>query len=300
MSAFSDNANEMLKSADDLAEGINKDTLRLRAVRIDRILNGEIMPYLAVHIALIGACIVIARFSSWPSLFILFSSIVAGLSVAYFVSRLRAQRQTGIPAACLAFATAAAACAPITAFQGGLSVALVYALVALLAIFRKIDPEEFLFAPLYSAIMINVSGMRAYEVPLYLSVFCLGLLALIQLGRMQISFGLFAGMLVVLCSEINKRTSGEGGLVVICILSVSALLIYVVRAVQVVNSDFRNFLSQGLVALTILAVIVIFTDDPRPYWLWPIGIGLFFAFMYAVWGHAAGTPTSIAWTCMQA
>jgi hypothetical protein len=97
MSTFPDHADEVLKSADDLAEGINKDTLRLRAVRIDRILNGEIMPYLAVHIALIGACIVIARFGSWPSLFILFSSIVAGLSVAYFVSRLRAQRQTGIP-----------------------------------------------------------------------------------------------------------------------------------------------------------------------------------------------------------
>jgi len=297
MSVLTDQTDQILKSGKDLAEGVNKEILRLRSDRLDGILNGEILPYLGLHTSLIGACILLFQFRSWPSLFILFSSIVAGLSVAYFVSRLGAQRQAGILGACAVFATAAAASAPISEWQTGIIVVAAYALVAMLAIFRKIDPGELLFAPLYSAILMQVSSMRAYQIPLYLAVFVVGILALIQLGRIRASFGLLAGMLLILGSEVNGRTSGEGGLVVICIVSIFALLIYMIRAVETVNSDFRNFLSQGLAALTSLAIMAIFTQDPRPYWFWPIGLCVFFAWVHVLRGWD-GLATAIAWTCI--
>jgi hypothetical protein len=298
LSTFTDHTNELLKSAKDLAEGINKDILRLRADRLDRILNEEMMPYLALHSALIGACIVLAQFGSWPSLFILFSFIATGFFLTYYVSIMGTERQAGMLGAGVVFATAAASCAPISPLQAGIVVIVAYALVGLLATLRKSDPEEFLFAPVYSAIMMQVSGVREYQVVLYLIVFGLGIITLMRLGRIQMSFGLFAGMLVILWSEVDKRTSGQWGLVVICVLSICALLAYVFRAVEAVNSDFRNFLSQGLVALTTLAIICIFMDDSRPFWLWPIGLGFLFAFVHVLRGRAAGIPTSVAWTCI--
>jgi hypothetical protein len=297
MSALTDQTNEILKSGRDLAEGVNKEVLRLRSDRLDGILNGEILPYLGLHTSLVGACIVLFQFGSWPDLFILFSFILAGLFLAYFVPGMGAQRQAGIPGACAVFATAAAACAPISESQVGIVVVSAYLLIAVLATFRKIDPGEFLFAPLYSAIMIQVSGMRTYQVPLYLAVFVLGILTLIKLGRIGSSFGLLAGMLIVLASEVSRRTSEVGGLAVICIVSILGLLVYLVRAAERVNSDFRNFLNQGLAALTILAVIEIFTQDPRPYWLWPLGLCVFFTWVYVL-RMGDGLPTAIGWTCI--
>jgi hypothetical protein len=48
MSTSTDHTDELFKSANDLAEGVNKGILRLRADRLDGILNGEIMPYLGL------------------------------------------------------------------------------------------------------------------------------------------------------------------------------------------------------------------------------------------------------------
>lgn len=288
---------EFLKSAKDVAEGISAEVIPLHADRLDRILNGQIMPHIGLHGALIGTAIALPRIGAWPRSWIAFAVIAVALWLTYFVSGPAARRQSGLPGAAVAFATAATVIAPLPWIDAGMLIAAAYVLLAAFVLLRNMDARVLLFAPVYSAIFINLSSMQHYEVPLYAIPLCIGLATLLGVRRMNASFGLFAGLLWILAAEIASRTSGTAMLATISSVAMLGLLAYMVVAVAPSNSNFKNFAGQSLPALTIVAIITTFTDDRQYYWLWPIALSLFFVCVSLLRGQG-GLPTAIGWCCI--
>jgi hypothetical protein len=69
-----------LKSAAGLADGLSKQVLHLKAERLDKLVNGEIIPRLGLHAALIGTCIIVFRISHSQRLVWIFGLIAGGLA----------------------------------------------------------------------------------------------------------------------------------------------------------------------------------------------------------------------------
>ena len=288
---------EFLNSAKDVAEGISTEVIPIRADRLDRILNGQIMPHIGLHGALIGTAIVLPKTGDWPKSHIVFAAIAVAVLLIHFLSRPAARRQPGLPGAAVAFATAAAVTAPLSWINAGIIVTVAYALLAAFILLRSMDARELMFAPIYSAIFISLSGMQDYQVPLYAILFCTGLAVLLGVRRMNASFGLFAGLLWILAAEIRSHTSDTVMLATISGIAVLGLLAYMLVAVAPTNSNFKNFVGQSLPALTIFAIIATLTEDRQFYWLWPLALAVFFSCV-ALFRGQGGVPTAISWCCI--
>jgi hypothetical protein len=302
MSVLTGETEQVLKAVTRLAEGINKEVLHFRADRLDKLLNGQVIPRFGLHAALVGACIVLVEARSSLRLQLVFGVVAAGFAAAYFIStKWRSEGESGLPGECAAFVTATAACGSIGGLEAGVMIAIPYALIAVCVAYRKMDPKELVFAPVYSAIMLLLSETLRGEAPLlFFPVACVGVLALIKIGRAGTSFGLFAGMLGTLAWQLVDRRLDVATLAIVSGLNTLGLLVFVVRSVKPNNSDLRNFLNQGLAALTILGMIDLFAKEPRPYWahwVWPVALGAFFGAVRALRGRG-GLPTSIGWLCI--
>jgi hypothetical protein len=105
----------------------------------------------------------------------------------------------------------------------------------------------------------------------------MGTLALFLRGKMSSSYGLFTGTLAVGALQIVfDKTMSDAALGGISAVNIAALQFFILRAVQPTNSEIRNFLNQALPTLAILGMILLFTNPPHPYWLWPVGLIVFF------------------------
>src|SRR5262245_33258531 len=110
MSKLAQQIDEFLKSTGILVEDFNKQNVRVKADRLDKVLNGQIIPRLGLHAALIGTCLMVST-QSHPISY-LFAFIAAALAGWYFVSgNLQSEGQSGLPGASAVLVTAAAAAA---------------------------------------------------------------------------------------------------------------------------------------------------------------------------------------------
>jgi len=294
---LSANTDEFLKSVKDFSEGIDKSVLHLRADRVDKILNLDVIPSVGLHLSLIGTCAIVAGFPKNSTTYILFCSIAAAIFISHLALTRIVPPRVGVLGACAAFVTASAVSAPIGVVPSALVLGGAYAVVALLVVVRRIDPKELLFAPFYSALMIYVSHFSPDGLLLFSPLFGISIIALTWSGNMTVSPGLFVGFILILSYEIDHHDLNEFVLAGICALGLVSLLVYIVRTVEVLNSNLRNFLSQGLASLTILVILTIFENELKSPWIWPATLGFFFGGVHLFRGRE-GLATSISWFCI--
>jgi len=180
----------------------------------------------------------------------------------------------------------------------GMAIAAPYLLIAALTLRDRTRAKELIFAPFYSALLICASGNYLGDaVALYTAVFLIGVVALYRVNKITLSYGLFAGMLVALGAQTILTETTKTSLAIISAMTIVALAVYTLRAITRDNSNLRNFLSLSLAALLILPMIVVLTEEPYPYWLWPLAAAAFYDAIYRI-GKTSVKPMAIAWIAL--
>jgi hypothetical protein len=305
MSKLGQEVEAFLKTAGSLADDFSKQNLIIKADRLDKLVNGQIIPRLGRHMAIIGSGFMVIGLDSSDAISYLFAFVAAALAGCYFVAgQTRQGNQSGLPGACAVFITASVVSAgrsgDVSILPMAVAIAIPYVIISLCVAYNEMERQELVFAPVYSALLLLLSSaVQPDALLLFVPVAIAGVLALLKIRRMGSSYGLLAGTLAVGAMQVAYPTLDIVTRGIISTANIVALQLFVNYAVGPSNSDIRNFLNQGLPALAILGTVLLLAGEPYPYWLWPVGLAAFFVCAYAIGGRG-GLPTAIGWVCIAA
>lgn len=282
-----------------LAE-IDPNTIQVRTEKLDGFLNGLMLPFVGLHVAMIGT-LILGDDSPDEYKALGFVFLLVGLGIAA-IAWLQWRSDNGqlprqAPSATFCFLLAAAVTLPWTTIAAVL-IALLYGVLALL-VYRKVcSAIEIVFPSIYVALFEVTFWSEDFHLALLLFVACfaMGGATLARLKKMQYAIGLLIGAAILLVSKIQADVSDEWAIGTVAVLFAAAGGIYELLVGGRQFSNLRHFLSQGVVALLFLVVIalVMSDSDESLVWIWVVAVAIYSGIMVSLRPNE-GVSTRAGW-----
>ena len=282
-----------------IAEAFSANTSKLRASGFDGLLHARILPEIAAHGSMIGACLIVyAR--PLPFVAPLLLTMALFLALTCLVQAAERSSRDGLFGASGVLLIGAI-------LASGLALPLTAALVigsygALTAanIFFGRGGRGLGFLPLYAAILMVMLAETWAAVGMFLPLFVLAVALGARMRRPGLFFGAFAGLLIALQPVFDSDQRGIA-LVGIAALTLICLVIFLVRTGRDPASNTRRFLNYGLVAGGVAVILALIDpsggQNSAITWFWPLGTIIVLSIAVRSFESEAVTPAA-AWLAL--
>jgi hypothetical protein len=253
--------------------------IKRQANAVDFIINGYFASWFGLHICLISACVLLITGVTLPSRFwaTIFSlSAIFTLSIFWAIRWNVNRRDPGLSGLSAIFAIVAGILSPLPPLWSDIMITAIYIMLIGGVLARTLPAEDLTLTPLYLSVIL-ISHDSTHRLIVYFILMMLGMSALWWIRQFYKAFGFLLGFIILVTYSVYVRSNAITFppmlLAVFVLPTLSWVFFYGITQSNSRYSELYNLLIQSVVAITILALVLLWWRQRifhHGYW-WPLG-----------------------------